>query len=149
VASKVGPLGEYLREQRRSARLSLRQLADEAGVSNPYLSQIERGLRRPSADVLQRLAGALQVSSEAMYVRAGLLDEQANVGAVERAVQADDSLLPGQRRALLEVYRAFRASNIKTTDPRVVDSEETGKDAETATDTTTKEDSHGDPGQGN
>lgn len=123
MASKVAPLGEYLREQRRSARLSLRQLADEAGVSNPYLSQIERGLRRPSADVLQRLAGALQISSEAMYARAGLLDERQDLTQVEQAVQSDGSLTARQRIALIDVYQAFRAANAQTAAARVADSE--------------------------
>lgn len=72
----VGNLGEYLREQRRTAQLSLRQLADAAGVSNPYLSQIERGLRKPSAEVLQQVAKALRISAETLYVRAGILDER-------------------------------------------------------------------------
>jgi len=72
----VGNLGEYLREQRRNAQLSLRQLADAAGVSNPYLSQIERGLRKPSAEVLQQVAKALRISAETLYVRAGILDER-------------------------------------------------------------------------
>lgn len=111
MASKVGPLGEYLKEQRRSAQLSLRQLAEEAGVSNPYLSQIERGLRRPSADVLQRIAGALQISSEAMYVRAGLLDERSDATPVEQAIQSDEGLTARQRLALMDIYQSFRLNN--------------------------------------
>jgi transcriptional regulator with XRE-family HTH domain len=110
-------IGEYLAEQRRAAQLSLRQLAREAGVSNPYLSQIERGLRRPSADVLQRLASALQISSEALYVRAGLLDDasEASRPDVLAAIQADERLTPLQRRALAEVYRAFVSDSERST----------------------------------
>jgi transcriptional regulator with XRE-family HTH domain len=73
---KVGPLGEFIREQRRSAQISLRQLAESAGVSNPYLSQIERGLRKPSAEILQQIAKGLRISAETLYVRAGILDER-------------------------------------------------------------------------
>ena len=86
----VGGLGEYLREQRRSAQLSLRQLADAAGVSNPYLSQIERGLRKPSAEILQQLAKALRISAETLYVQAGILDERERDGLeVRAAILAD------------------------------------------------------------
>ena len=92
----VGNLGEYLREQRRTAQLSLRQLADAAGVSNPYLSQIERGLRKPSAEVLQQVAKALRISAETLYVRAGILDER------ER-----EEL---ETRALVSIYRSVRGS---------------------------------------
>lgn len=107
--ARVG-IGEFLREQRRTARLSLRQLADLTGVSNPYLSQIERGLRKPSADVLQQIAKALRISSEALYVRAGLLDEPTGGHSVEDAVLADPFLDEQQKRALLEVYMSFRAA---------------------------------------
>ena len=110
--SRVASLGEYLREQRRSAELSLRQLAQEAGVSNPYLSQVERGLRKPSADVLNRIAGALQISAEHLFVRAGLLEEEDD-GPVttETVIKADPALTARQRRALLEIYAAFVAQN--------------------------------------
>lgn len=101
-------LGDFLREQRRSAELSLRQLADRAGVSNPYLSQIERGVRKPSAEVLQQLANALRISSEALYVHAGLLDEPVGDGRVEDAIRADSSLDEQQKRVLLDVYVALR-----------------------------------------
>lgn len=108
--TKVG-IGEFLREQRRSAQLSLRQLSDLAGVSNPYLSQIERGLRKPSAEVLQQIAKALRISSEALYVQAGLLDEPRGDHGVEAAVHADPHLDEQQKRALLDVYASFRAAN--------------------------------------
>ncbi|MEV7125255.1 helix-turn-helix transcriptional regulator [Streptomyces sp. NPDC093260] len=109
----VGNLGEYLREQRRNAQLSLRQLADAAGVSNPYLSQIERGLRKPSAEVLQQVAKALRISAETLYVRAGILDAERDRDEVEtRAViLADPTLTEGQKQVLLQVYESFRKEN--------------------------------------
>ncbi|MBL1081788.1 helix-turn-helix transcriptional regulator [Streptomyces actinomycinicus] len=109
----VGNLGEYLREQRRNAQLSLRQLADAAGVSNPYLSQIERGLRKPSAEVLQQVAKALRISAETLYVRAGILDAERDMDEVEtRAViLADPSLNERQKQVLLQIYESFRKEN--------------------------------------
>ncbi|MDX3313145.1 helix-turn-helix domain-containing protein [Streptomyces sp. NPDC054884] len=109
----VGNLGDYLREQRRNAQLSLRQLADAAGVSNPYLSQIERGLRKPSAEVLQQVAKALRISAETLYVRAGILDAERDLDEVEtRAViLADPTLTEGQKQALLQIYESFRREN--------------------------------------
>ncbi|MGW6455376.1 helix-turn-helix domain-containing protein [Streptomyces sp. NPDC055078] len=108
----VGNLGEYLREQRRSAQLSLRQLADAAGVSNPYLSQIERGLRKPSAEVLQQVAKALRISAETLYVRAGILDERDRDELETRAVIiADPSISERQKAVLLQIYESFRKEN--------------------------------------
>ncbi|MYV57671.1 helix-turn-helix transcriptional regulator [Streptomyces sp. SID3212] len=108
----VGNLGEYLREQRRTARLSLRQLADAAGVSNPYLSQIERGLRKPSADILQQLAKALRISAETLYVQAGMLDERERQELETRAVLlADPSINERQKQVLLQIYESFRKEN--------------------------------------
>ncbi len=109
----VGNLGEYLREQRRNAQLSLRQLADAAGVSNPYLSQIERGLRKPSAEVLQQVAKALRISAETLYVRAGILDADRDRDEVEtRAViLADPTLNERQKQVLLQIYESFRKEN--------------------------------------
>jgi len=116
VKSKVGRtvenLGDYLRDQRIGAQLTLRQLAEQAGVSNPYLSQIERGLRRPSAEVLQQLAKALRISAETLYVHAGILDpDEADVRSVELAVLADPGLTERQKQSLLDVYTSFRAAN--------------------------------------
>jgi transcriptional regulator with XRE-family HTH domain len=112
VGKTVESLGEYLREQRESSRLSLRQLAEQAGVSNPYLSQIERGLRRPSAEVLQQLAKALRVSAETLYVRAGILNlDDSEVRSVELAILADSGLTERQKQSLLDVYQSFRAAN--------------------------------------
>src|SRR3954468_7898898 len=105
----VESLGAYLREQRVAAELSLRQLADQAGVSNPYLSQIERGLRRPSAEVLQALAKALRISAEQVYVQAGILNlDDQEVRSVELAILGDPGLGERQKHALLEVYESFR-----------------------------------------
>ena len=115
VGRTVSSVGEYLREQRVSAQLSLRQLAEQAGVSNPYLSQIERGLRRPSAEVLQQLAKALRISAETLYVRAGILDpENGEVRSVELAILADTSLTERQKQSLLDVYASFRAANAQS-----------------------------------
>jgi transcriptional regulator with XRE-family HTH domain len=116
--SRVASLGEYLREQRRAAELSLRELAREAGVSNPYLSQVERGLRKPSAEVLHKIAGALQISAEHLFVQAGLLDETLEARAsTEAVINADPALTPRQRRSLLEVYAAFVAQNSPAPEP--------------------------------
>ena len=117
VAGSVGSLGEYLAEQRRHAQLSLRQLSDLAGVSNPYLSQIERGLRKPSADVLQQLAKALRISAETLYVRAGILDPDDSSDGARRAsgvvdaVLLDPALNERQKRVLLDVYASFVREN--------------------------------------
>ncbi|MFD8422235.1 helix-turn-helix domain-containing protein [Streptomyces sp. NPDC059466] len=118
----VGNLGEYLREQRRTAQLSLRQLADAAGVSNPYLSQIERGLRKPSAEVLQQVAKALRISAETLYVRAGILDAERDRDEVEtRAVLlADPTLNERQKQVLLQIYESFRKENGFEITPDVV-----------------------------
>lgn len=108
----VADLGGYLREQRVAARLSLRQLSDLAGISNPYLSQIERGLKKPSAEILQQIAHGLQVSAESLYIRAGFLEEGADRSATQgvlEAIAADPLLTPKQRGVLVEVYRAFVA----------------------------------------
>ncbi len=123
VAGSVGSLGEYLAEQRRHAQLSLRQLSDLAGVSNPYLSQIERGLRKPSAEVLQQLAKALRISAETLYVRAGILDpDDSSDGArrpsgVVEAVLLDPALNERQKRVLLDVYASFVRENTPDTAP--------------------------------
>jgi transcriptional regulator with XRE-family HTH domain len=115
----VGNLGDYLREQRRSAQLSLRQLADAAGVSNPYLSQIERGLRKPSAEVLQQVAKALRISAETLYVRAGILDAERDRDAVETTavLLADPTLTERQKQVLLQIYESFRKENGFGTEP--------------------------------
>jgi transcriptional regulator with XRE-family HTH domain len=112
VGKTVENLGEYLREQRVGAQLSLRQLAEQTGVSNPYLSQIERGLRRPSAEVLQQLAKALRISAEQLYLRAGIVSPDEGLGgSVELAVLGDQSLSERQKQTLLDVYASFLALN--------------------------------------
>lgn len=108
----VGSLGEYIREQRRHAQYSLRQLAEVAGVSNPYLSQIERGLRKPSAEILQQIAKALRISAETLYVQAGILDERDRDGReVRSAILTDPSITERQKQVLLQVYESFRKEN--------------------------------------
>ena len=104
-------LGEFIREQRNVGQMSLRKLSELAGVSNPYLSQIERGLRKPSAEILQQIAKALQISAESLYERAGLLspDDKPRVG-VREAIAADHDLTAEQRQALLNVYESFVAA---------------------------------------
>ena len=116
VGKTVESLGDYLREQRLAAKLSVRQLAEQAGVSNPYLSQIERGLRKPSAEVLQQIAKALRISAETLYIRAGILDpEDGEARSVELAVLADTGLTERQKQSLLDVYQSFRAANLNST----------------------------------
>lgn len=108
VGGAVGNLGEYLRAQRQQAQLSLRQLAELAEVSNPYLSQIERGLRRPSAEVLQQIAKALRISAESLYVQAGILDaEEHRPRMVEDAIALDPQLTERQKATLLDIYHSF------------------------------------------
>src|SRR5881628_289191 len=106
-------LGDFIRQQREGARLSLRNLSKTAGISNPYLSQIERGLRKPSAEVLQQVAKALRISAETLYVRAGILDAERERDEVEtRAViLADPFLNERQKQVLLQIYESFRHEN--------------------------------------
>lgn len=104
-------LGAYIREQRRSGHLSLRKLSEMAGVSNPYLSQIERGLRRPSAEILQQIARALEISAETLYVRAGILDEPAGEVDVVAEVRRDPTITEEQKKTLVRIYESFRREN--------------------------------------
>jgi transcriptional regulator with XRE-family HTH domain len=110
VGQAVGDIGSYIRAQREGAQVSLRQLAKLAGVSNPYLSQVERGLRRPSADILQQIARGLRISAEALYIRAGILQERP-ASAVVDAVFADPDLTERQKQVLLDIYQSFRREN--------------------------------------
>ena len=114
-------LGEYLREQRLTKKLSLRQLSAIAGISNPYLSQIERGLKRPSAEILQQIAKGLSISAETLYVQAGLLDPKdavAEAGATTRAaIRTDPALTARQRQTLLEIYESFVGAEPAPTQP--------------------------------
>jgi transcriptional regulator with XRE-family HTH domain len=111
VDSGSTPLGDFIREQRQGARLSLRKLSDMAQISNPYLSQIERGLRKPSAEILQQLAKALRISAETLYVQAGILDERRDGGGLEKAIEDEPHLSVAQKRALLQVYKSFLSEN--------------------------------------
>jgi transcriptional regulator with XRE-family HTH domain len=104
----VSSIGQYIREQREQAKISLRQLASAAGVSNPYLSQIERGLRKPSAEILQQIAKGLRISAEALYVQAGILEDRRPDSGVRAALLADPELSERQKQVLLEIYESFR-----------------------------------------
>src|ERR1700723_2865268 len=104
----VNSIGSYIREQREQAKISLRQLAQNAGISNPYLSQIERGLRRPSADILQQIAKGLRISAEALYVQAGFLEAPPPASMVREAILTDPEITERQRQMLIEIYESFR-----------------------------------------
>ena len=132
----VEGLGEYLREQRRLAQMSLRQLSDLADVSNPYLSQIERGLRRPSAGVLQQIAKALRISAESLYIRAGILDlDESRTRMVEDAIGLDPLLTERQKSALVDIYRSFVGADTEGATSK----ERATEDIEAASTTTTME----------
>src|SRR5438105_15618835 len=104
----VNSIGEYIREQREQARISLRQLAQQAGVSNPYLSQVERGLRKPSADILQQIAKGLRISAERLYVQAGILEDRPADSGVRSALLTDPELNGRQKQVLLGIDVAVR-----------------------------------------
>ncbi len=108
IGDRLADVGDFIRTQRETARMSVRRLADVASVSNTYLSQIERGLRRPSAEILQQIAGALKISVESLYVRAGILaDESTSAVGVREAIGSDAKLTSEQKQALLNVYESF------------------------------------------
>lgn len=102
-------IGAFIREQREQAKISARQLAQAAGISSPYLSQVERGLRRPSADILQQIAKGLRISAEALYVQAGILDDRTAGTTVTAAIGADPDLTERQKQMLIEIYESFRS----------------------------------------
>ena len=115
IADQLGSLGEFIAGQRRAAQLSLRQLAAQTGISNPYLSQIERGVRKPSAEVLQQLAKALRISAETLYVRAGILDPDDHPAtSVEMAVLSDAAISERQKHVLIDVYTSFVKENARS-----------------------------------
>jgi len=114
--SKHSDLGEFIRQQRERANLSLRRLAEKAEISNPYLSQIERGIRRPSAEILKSLSRALEISANSLYSKAGLIDEELPPATVFEAIGADDRLGADQKKVLLDMYRALVRSNGSMTD---------------------------------
>lgn len=108
----VSGLGGFIREQRDQAQMSLRQLSKAADVSNPYLSQVERGLRKPSAEILNRIAQGLRISAETLYVQAGILDHRDGDAAVTTAIASDSTITERQRSTLLQIYAAFQAENL-------------------------------------
>ena len=112
LESRLRDLGEFIRDQRRNARLSLRKLSELAGISNPYLSQIERGLRKPSAEILQAIARALRISSETLYVRAGILEERDADADLVEDIMRERTLTEGQKQALVEIYRSFQRERV-------------------------------------
>lgn len=117
-------VGAFIREQRNAAEMSLRKLADQAGVSNPYLSQIERGLRKPSAEILQAIAKALRISAETLYLKAGILEERDDEGEVVEAILRDAAITDRQKQALIDIYQSFRQGSGKSRSDEV----ETGGD---------------------
>ena len=116
----VSSIGSFIRQQREQARISIRQLAQAAGVSNPYLSQLERGLRKPSADILQQLAKGLRISAEALYAQAGMLEDRPEGTGVRDAVLADAELTERQKQVLVEIYESFRRESQKPPTAEVV-----------------------------
>lgn len=135
LPERFNELGSFIREQRSSARLSLRRLSELAGISNPYLSQIERGLRRPSAEILQQIAKALRISAETLYVQAGILERPTGDTDLSRHIFADEHLTEEQRQALMRIYLSFRHENEDlapptgaTTATATVDDEPAGAD---------------------
>jgi transcriptional regulator with XRE-family HTH domain len=111
LPERFNELGSFIREQRSTARLSLRRLSELAGISNPYLSQIERGLRRPSAEILQQIAKALRISAETLYVQAGILEKPDGSTDLARHILADHNLTEEQKQALMRIYLSFRHEN--------------------------------------
>ena len=122
-------LGEFIREQRAVARLSLRRLSDISGISNPYLSQIERGLRKPSAEILQQIAKALRISAETLYVRAGILEERDGGPSLADEILRDAALTEDQKETLVRVYLSFVHQNTPPA-PAAVDGDDDGDDVE-------------------
>ncbi len=116
---KLTELGAFIREQRRNSRLSLRKLSDLAGISNPYLSQIERGLRKPSAEILQAIAKALRISAETLYVRAGILDEERDHDLVAEILK-DPWINERQKQNLIDIYRSFKEATAEPAPPAAV-----------------------------
>ena len=111
VENRWRDLGEFIRDQRQLGRISLRKLSEMAGISNPYLSQIERGLRKPSAEILQQIAKALRISAETLYIRAGILEEREGDDDLVGAVLRDRTITEEQKQTLLRVYQSFLHEN--------------------------------------
>jgi transcriptional regulator with XRE-family HTH domain len=121
IQTRMRDLGEFIREQRSVARLSLRKLSDMAGISNPYLSQIERGLRKPSAEILQQIAKALRISAETLYVRAGILEEREGDHDLVGEILRDPTVTEAQKQALIQVYVSFQHENEGLQSPELGD----------------------------
>src|ERR1700759_647928 len=120
AVANMNSIGDYIRQQRKQAKISLRQLAEQAGVSNPYLSQVERGLRKPSADILQEIAKGLRISAEALYVQAGILEDRPGDSGVRAALLTDPQLTERQKQGLIEIYESFRRESQKPPTAEVV-----------------------------
>jgi transcriptional regulator with XRE-family HTH domain len=120
VVANMNSIGDYIRQQREQAKISLRQLAEQAGVSNPYLSQVERGLRKPSAEILQQIAKGLRISAEALYVQAGILEDRPGDSGVRAALLTDPQLTERQKQVLIEIYESFRRESQKPPTAEVV-----------------------------
>jgi transcriptional regulator with XRE-family HTH domain len=120
LMANMNSIGEYIRQQREQAKISLRQLAEQAGVSNPYLSQVERGLRKPSADILQQIAKGLRISAEALYVQAGILEDRPGDSGVRSALLTDPQLTERQKQVLIEIYESFTKESQQPTTAEVV-----------------------------
>jgi transcriptional regulator with XRE-family HTH domain len=116
----MNSIGDYIKQQREQAKISLRQLAEQAGVSNPYLSQIERGLRKPSAEILQQIAKGLRISAEALYVQAGILEDRPGDSGVRAALLTDPQLTERQKQVLIEIYESFRKESQKPPTAEIV-----------------------------
>src|SRR6266513_3362082 len=121
LETRMHDLGAFIREQRRVARLSLRKLSELAGISNPYLSQIERGLRKPSAEILQQIAKALRISAETLYVRAGILEEREGDHNLVGEILRDPTITEAQKQALIQVYQSFQHENEGLQSPDLAD----------------------------
>jgi transcriptional regulator with XRE-family HTH domain len=119
--ASMNSIGDYIRQQREQAKISLRQLAEQAGVSNPYLSQVERGLRKPSVEILQQIAKGLRISAEALYVQAGILEDRPGDSGVRSALLTDPQLTERQKQVLIEIYESFRKESQKPPTAEVVE----------------------------
>jgi len=124
LEGRMRELGDFIRDQRRMARLSLRKLSELAGISNPYLSQIERGLRKPSAEILQAIARALRISAETLYVRAGILEARDGEHDLVAEILRNPTITERQKQVLIEIFRSFQ--NASEGPPRGAEPSETG-----------------------
>jgi transcriptional regulator with XRE-family HTH domain len=121
IEARMADLGDFIRDQRRTARLSLRKLSELAGISNPYLSQIERGLRKPSAEILQAIAKALRISAETLYVRAGILEASDESQDLVAEILRNRTINERQKQVLIEIYRSFQGASgpgLSSAEPR-------------------------------